>query len=239
MKEIDRRVIAAQPGGMPQETVDLVGQDELLEIHALLAERIRHRDRLAEIHIAIVVAVNQQHRRAPRTHARHRRRFERRAAASSRAPPAEFAAAMATCTPIVDAVEIHAGGKQARSARQPERRQVAAVRPAPQADPRRVDVGARAQIESRALHVVKLTGAARAIIDRLAEVEPVADAAAIVDGEHDVSLAGQVLIHRVRIVVVVHVVPAQQHLPPRSAVHEDQGGMFRAAAPPGGRKSCA
>src|ERR1035437_5527400 len=64
-EEIDRRMVTAQPGGMPQEAVDLVGQDELLEIHTLLAERIRERDGLAEVDVAIVVAVNHQHRGAP------------------------------------------------------------------------------------------------------------------------------------------------------------------------------
>ena len=43
----------------------------------------------------------------------------------------------------------------------------------------------------------------------------------------------QVLIHRVAIAVVIHVVPAEQHLSRRSAVHEDHAGLlprgFRAA----------
>src|ERR1035437_9052926 len=52
-EEIDRRMVTAQPGGMPQEAVDLVGQDELLEIHTLLAERIGERDGLAEVDVAI------------------------------------------------------------------------------------------------------------------------------------------------------------------------------------------
>src|ERR1035441_5406176 len=71
-------------------------------------------------------------------------------------------------------------------------------------------------------------GAGRPIVDGLAEVEPVADAAAVVDGEHHVSLAGQILVHGVSLVVVIHVVPAQQHLPPRSPVHEDHGRVLLA-----------
>jgi len=43
-QEIGRRVVAAQPRGMPQKAVDLIGQNELLEIYALLAQRIRQRD---------------------------------------------------------------------------------------------------------------------------------------------------------------------------------------------------
>src|ERR1017187_1966850 len=75
-EEIGRRMVTAQPGIMPQEAVDLVGQDELLEIDALLAQRIGERDGLAEVDVTIVIAVDQQHRRAPRSHARHGRRFE-------------------------------------------------------------------------------------------------------------------------------------------------------------------
>ena len=63
---------------------------------------------------------------------------------------------------------------------------------------------------------------ARAVIERLAEIQSVPDAAAIIHRQHDVSLARQILIHRVRVVVVVHVMPAEQHLPPRPAVQEHQ-----------------
>src|SRR6266850_1261152 len=59
-----------------------------------------------------------------------------------------------------------------------------------------------------------------------AEGPAVADAAAIVDRKNDVAAAGQVLIHRIGIRVVIHVVPAEQHLTDRTAVHEDQRGFL-------------
>ena len=76
--------------------------------------------------------------------------------------------------------------------------------------------------EPGAHHVVELRAAGRAVVERLAELEPVADAAAIVHRQHDVALAREPLIHRVGVPVVVVVVPAEQHLPARAAVEEDQ-----------------
>ena len=101
-----------------------------------------------------------------------------------------------------------------------------------------VHVRARAQVQPRAQHIVVLASARGAVVERLAEVESVADAAPIVHREHHVSPAREILVHRVRVAVVVHVVPAEQHLPARAAVEEDDGGMPLALAPPGGRKSC-
>ena len=77
-------------------------------------------------------------------------------------------------------------------------------------------------IEPGAHHVVELRAAGGAVVERLAELQAVADAAAIVHRQHDVALAGEPLIHRVGVPVVVVVVPAEQHLPARSAVEEDQ-----------------
>ena len=98
--------------------------------------------------------------------------------------------------------------------------------------------GAAAQIQAGAEHVVELARAGGAVVEGFAEVQAVADAAAVVDGQHDVALAGEVLIHRVGVVVVVHVVPAQQHLAARASVEEDQRrGASRRGRRSGGRKS--
>src|SRR5207245_3821758 len=43
-----------------------------------------------------------------------------------------------------------------------------------------------------------------------------------VQGQYDVSAAGEILIHRIGIRVVVHVVPAEEHLPDRAAVQKNQ-----------------
>jgi len=89
-------------------------------------------------------------------------------------------------------------------------------------DPGGVDVRPAAQVQACALHIVVLAGAAGAVVERLAEVESVTDAAAVVDRQHDVTEVREVLIHRVRIRVVVHVVVAEQHLAPRSTMEEHQ-----------------
>ena len=54
-----------------------------------------------------------------------------------------------------------------------------------------------------------------------AERVAVADAGPVVDRHHDVALTRQPLIDGVRLVIELHVVVAGQHLPLRSAVHED------------------
>ena len=80
------------------------------------------------------------------------------------------------------------------------------------------------QVEPGAQHVRELAGSVRAVVERLAELHPVPGAAPVVHGQHDVAAAGQVLVHRVGVVVVGQVVEAQQHLPARSAVEEHDRG---------------
>src|SRR5437763_13878592 len=123
------------------------------------------------------------------------------------------------------AVEIHPRREQIGGARQAERSQIAAVRSTPQSNVSRVHVRAASQIQPRAFHVVELTRAGGAIIDRLTKVEAISDSTAIVDRQDHITLARQVLIHAVRVVVVFPVMPGRQHLPARPAVHEDHRGM--------------
>ena len=80
-----------------------------------------------------------------------------------------------------------------------------------------------AQIDAGALNVVVLAAAGSAVVQRLAEIQTVADAAAIIDGKHHVTAVGKVLVEGVGVGVVVHVMPAEQHLAARSAVEEDHG----------------
>ncbi len=70
--------------------------------------------------------------------------------------------------------------KRSGRARQPEGGEVAAVRSAPQTDPRRIDIGPRPQVETRAVHVRVFGGPGGAVVQGLAEVEAVPDARAIV-----------------------------------------------------------
>jgi len=126
-----------------------------------------------------------------------------------------------------------------RGARQPECRQVAAVRTAPDADAERIHVGAATQVDTGPEHVLELARPARAVAERLAELQAVADPAPVVDGEDDVAAARQVLIEGVGVVVVLHVVPAEQHLAPRAAVEERDGGPLSLLAGSRGQEELA
>src|SRR5690348_16926635 len=64
------------------------------------------------------------------------------------------------------------------------------------------------------------------------ELVPVADPAPVVHTEHHVTLAREVLIDRVAVRVIIHVVPAEEHLARRPAVDEDDRGLPRGTALP-------
>ncbi len=59
------------------------------------------------------------------------------------------------------------------------------------------------------------------------ELVAVPDAEPVVDGQHHEPAAGQVLVQRIGVRVVVGIVPAQQHLPRRASMHEDHRGLLR------------
>ena len=58
----------------------------------------------------------------------------------------------------------------------------------------------------------------------LAEVEAIANAAAVVDREHDEALGCEVLVHRIGVGVVVHGGVAEEHLAIGAAVEEEDRG---------------
>src|SRR5439155_17068589 len=100
-------------------------------------------------------------------------------------------------------------------------REIAAVASSPKTDALSVDVGAGLQIFSSGDDVLIFAGAAAGAIRSFAEGAAVTDAAAIVDGENDVAAIGEVLIHGIGIRVVVHVMPAEEHLTHGATVNED------------------
>src|SRR5579884_3130305 len=65
--------VGLQPAGVEQESVDFVGEDQLLELDMLFAQRLREADGFAEGHVAVVVAVYEQDRRSPGVDGRHGR----------------------------------------------------------------------------------------------------------------------------------------------------------------------
>jgi hypothetical protein len=76
-------------------------------------------------------------------------------------------------------------------------------------------------------HVLIFGGTRRPRMIGMMEFAAVADAEPVIDGKNDETVVGEILIHRIGIAVIVHVVPAEQHLPRRPAVHENDSG-FRA-----------
>ena len=76
-------------------------------------------------------------------------------------------------------------------------------------------------------------------MQRLAEIQTIADAAAVIHRQHDIATAREVLIQRVGVAVVVHVVPAEQHLPAGTAVEENDGGPPLTGAQPFRKKQLA
>jgi hypothetical protein len=65
-------------------------------------------------------------------------------------------------------------------------------------------------------------------VQRGSERSPVTESAAVIHRHHDVALVGQPLVDAVGPVIELHVVIAEQHLPHRSAVDEDDGGTLLA-----------
>src|SRR6185503_1694561 len=98
----------------------------------------------------------------------------------------------------------------------------AAVRQSPDAEAGCIDVRLRREPLPCRKHVSILRVATAAGLRRLTERASVTNTAAVVYGHHDVALVREPLIHAVEHVVEAQIVPAEQHLPRRTAVHEDQ-----------------
>src|SRR5579864_5139751 len=124
--------------------------------------------------------------------------------------------------PIVDAMEIHSSRENIGIARQAHSGEEPTVATAPQAHAGRIDIAAALQIFSGGDNVLVFRCAAAGPPRSFAKRAAIADATAIVDGQHDIAAAGEILVHGIGIRVVIHVVPAEQHLPDRPAMHEDQ-----------------
>src|SRR5205807_4510051 len=159
------------------KVMDLVRKHELFELYSTFAKLARELDRLIERNVAIVVSVNQQHRRFPFVHRRDRRRLAAELGQLA-GRPRRIAY---TPAPIVNSVNIDACREEIRIMRKSHRSQVTAIRPAPQSDVLAIDVAARAQVLARGDDVLILGRAARTAMPRLTERPPVTDAAPIVD----------------------------------------------------------
>src|SRR5579863_3245873 len=127
-------------------------------------------------------------------------------------------------------MQINSGLEDIRVARERERRQVAPIRSAPDTDAGRIDLRQSLQKARGGEHILVFGGATVSRVLRLMKRSSVADAEPIVDREHDATAAREVLIHRIGVAVVVHVVPAKQHLAGGTTVYEDHPGT-RTARP--------
>src|SRR5713101_1807693 len=112
----------------------------------------------------------------------------------------------------MDAMDVYARREQIGIAPQSERGQVAAVTSAPESDAFAVHVAAGLQIFSSGHDVLVFFGAAARAARGFAKGAAVTDSAAVIQREHHVTAAGEILIHGVGIRVVVHVMPAEEHL---------------------------
>src|SRR5258708_1769099 len=79
-------------------------------------------------------------------------------------------------------------------------------------------------------YILVFDGSGIAGVLGLMEGPAIADAKSVIHGEHHETMRRQILIHGVGVAVVIHVVPAEEHLPRWSAVHENYGG-FRYGRP--------
>src|SRR5262245_6214083 len=71
------------------------------------------------------------------------------------------------------------------------------------------------------------------MVERFAKLHSVSNATAVIDRQDNVTLVGEVLVEGVRVMVVAHVVPTQQHLSTRPAMEQNDRGpsLTRAVVP--------
>ena len=65
IEEISGGTVSCEPIPIEKKVVNLIGENEFLEVHALLAQSVCYVNRFGERHIPIVIAVYQQDRGAP------------------------------------------------------------------------------------------------------------------------------------------------------------------------------
>src|SRR4029453_9887621 len=107
---------------------------------------------------------------------------------------------------------------------QPHGGQKSAVRAAPETDPLRINIVERLQEFRARDNILVFRRAAPHRLWRLAKGASVHDAKPIIHRENGVTFTRQILIHCVGIVVVLHVMESEEHLPNRSAMRENEGG---------------
>ena len=123
-------------------------------------------------------------------------------------------------------MKIHATGEDIGVARQSHRSKESAVRTTPYANVLGIDIRKSLQVTRSGDHIFILGGPAPSAVGRLAEGTSVHDSQTIVHRKHHISQAGEILILRVGIVVVVHVMEAQKHLPRWTTMDKNERRCF-------------
>src|SRR6266403_5166281 len=114
IKKIAGRMIRLEPRTMQQKIVNLVRENKLFDVHVALAKARGEVHGLREVHIAIVVAMNKEHRRFPGVNGSDGRRVVREFGELRR----NIFAVPVVSGPIVHAVQIDASGEEVRIARE-------------------------------------------------------------------------------------------------------------------------
>ena len=78
-------------------------------------------------------------------------------------------------------------------------------------------------------HILIFRSACRPRMLGLLEFPSITDAETVIDRQHDEAVSGEILVHRIGVAVVVHVMPAEKHLPRRAAMHENDSGFGAAS----------
>jgi hypothetical protein len=222
---------------MQQEVVNLVRVDDLLKGHALGPQALHQVDGLAELDVAIIIAMNQQHRRPPPGDPRHRRRLTCLLHRLGRIVPSPGSKPRGR--PVVNAVKIDSRGKHVRVPRQTQSGQISTVPSSPESDASRIDLRPRPQVIACGHDVLVFRGTSGSPARCFPKSTSISGSAAKIHAEHSIPTAGEVLIHPVGIVVVIHVVPSQEHLPDRPASMNITAGSRPAglASAPAGHES--
>ncbi len=181
VEEARAESVGGDPIAVQQKSMNFVGEDVLLEGRALGAQGLGQADGVGELHIAVVVALDKQDGGLPGFNGSEWRGFPREVGDGGIGEGIVRAPVLKLEVPVFHAVEVDARGKEIGGTGQRERGEIATVASAPHADVRAVDIGPAAQVEPCAPDVVELTRAGGAVVEGFAEVETVADPAAVVD----------------------------------------------------------
>jgi hypothetical protein len=215
-----------------EEAVDLIGKDELLHRDVTGAEGVGQGGGLGVGYVGVVVAVDKKNGRRPVGQVGEwgaGKSFGSEGVLLGVGTALPVAGVIFE-VPVVNAVEVDAGGEEVGVAGEGEGGEIASVTASPDADAGGVDVRARAKILCGGQDIVVLFAAIGAGVNALAEVDAISDAAAVVDRKDDEAARAEVLVHGVGVGVVVHRGIAEQHLAVGAAVDEQDGGAFPAGA---------